>query len=96
MIFYEHPEYATLKYITTKPQLLKYIQTKDLHNYKYVHFGAMRLYAQYQNQAIFPKVETYDFSLRNGGPIGITDHQSDWLEGKKYHFRENKPSLPRA
>ncbi|HUL39017.1 MAG TPA: hypothetical protein VLU38_01890, partial [Methanomassiliicoccales archaeon] len=33
--------------------------------------GAMRLYAQYQNQAVFPQMETNDFSQRNGGPIGI-------------------------
>jgi integrase len=33
--------------------------------------GAMRLYAQYQNQAVFPQVETNGLSQRNGGPIGI-------------------------
>lgn len=29
-----------------------------------------------------------ELSQMNGGPIGITNHQTDWLEGKNYHFQE--------
>ena len=33
-------------------------------------------------------IYSISLAILSGEPIGITNHQDDWLEGKKYHFRE--------